>query len=328
VDEKLASIFRASYRSDIAEGRCDVVDDMAMARPLSLIPLRLPDLTFRQCSFAVLFALAACATASAPTSSRVGPSVAPAPELSIAERAASFQLKAPAPDQLGPELELWATRYHTPIVAPAGKSTEDATALMGKDGSPISPPLRHADWCSAALQGSLALKGANGKLIAYSYLDAAGPEQTNCDDQLGSLPDGVKRATRRARFRIVNHAQGCGSRHIPLLPFRTIAVDPGVIPLESVIFAPQLRGRTFKYGDKLYVHDGYLFAGDRGGAIHKGHIDIFTDDSREQPFPNLITASAGKTFSAHIVEAGTPEADALRSDHARVCAGVDPGKAD
>src|SRR5262249_28055528 len=112
---------------------------MAMARPsLFLKPqflrppflkrrltfLRLPDFTARQYSFAVLFALAACATASSLSGPGVRLSPA-APELSISERAASFQLKPPAPDQLGPELKFWATRYQTPIVSAAAKTATD-----------------------------------------------------------------------------------------------------------------------------------------------------------------------------------------------------------
>jgi 3D (Asp-Asp-Asp) domain-containing protein len=275
----------------------------------------------RQYAFLAVFAVTACATASAPAAHAP---VFEAPALSIEERAATFQLKAPKPEQLGPDLKLWATHYHKPVLVAAPKGTAGAIPLLGRDGTPISAPLRREDWCAAALQGSLSIKGAKGVETAYAFIDDNGPEQTNCDDQLGNLSDGVKRATRRALFRSIAHPQGCGSRHIPLLPFRTIAVDSDIIPLESVIFVPDLRGKTFSYEGKLYVHDGYLFAGDRGGAIHGRHIDVFTDDSKDEPFPGVIASTASKTFSAHIVDADDPAAGALRAAHAGVCAGLDP----
>jgi 3D (Asp-Asp-Asp) domain-containing protein len=278
-------------------------------------------LTMRQYAFLAVFAVTACATASAPATRAP---VFEAPVLSIEARAATFQLPAPRPEELGPDLKLWATHYHKPVFSPAPKNAEDALPLLGRDGTPISAPLRRQDWCAAALQGSVSIRGARGDETAYAFIDDDGPEQTNCDDQLGNLSDGVKRATRRARFRTMPHAQGCGSRHIPLLPFRTIAVDADIIPLESVIFAPELRGRTFTYDGKLYVHDGYLFAGDRGGAIHGKHIDIFTDDSKDKPFPGVISSTASKTFVAHIVDADDPAAAALRAAHGGVCAGLEP----
>ncbi len=280
-----------------------------------------PRFTMRQYAFTALFALAACATASAPASHTP---VFEAPVLSIEERAASFQLAAPKPEALGPDLRLWATHYHKPVFSAAAKGAAGAVPLLGRTGAPISAPLRREDWCAAALQGSLSIRAANGAETAYAFIDDNGAEQTNCDDQLGNLSDGVKRATRRARFRSITHAQGCGSRHIPLLPFRTVAVDADIIPLESVIYAPDLRGMTFRYDGKLYVHDGYLFAGDRGGAIHGKHIDIFTAPGKDDPFPGVISSTAAKTFQAHIVEPEDPAAGALRAAHAGVCAGLEP----
>src|SRR5687767_12844703 len=65
----------------------------------------------RRFAFAVLLGLAACATASAPGRA--------ASVLTPHERAMGFQLEAPAPETLGPDLGLWATHYHTPVIRPA-----------------------------------------------------------------------------------------------------------------------------------------------------------------------------------------------------------------
>ena len=70
----------------------------------------------RRFSLAVVFSLAACATASAPGLSN-GPAIQPV--LSPNERALAFSLEAPGEGAIGPNLRLWATHYHTPEITPA-----------------------------------------------------------------------------------------------------------------------------------------------------------------------------------------------------------------
>jgi 3D (Asp-Asp-Asp) domain-containing protein len=272
--------------------------------------------SLRRLSFAVVFTLTACATASAPGGMPAG--TIDGPPLSPYARALSFALDAPAEDALGPTLKLWATHYHTPEVTPATSTISAAFPLLGRNGAPISPPLPHRDWCEAALQGSVSVK-SGGVSTAYVFVDANGPEQANCDQWLGSLSDGVKNATRHARFKNVNHALGCGVRNLPLLPFRTIAVDPDIIPLESVVFVPELRGRAFRQGGRDLVHDGYLFAGDRGGAIKGRHIDVFLNEATAPPLEDLFASTDTRTFTAHIVAEADPMAQAIRATQSSHC---------
>ena len=267
-------------------------------------------------AFAGLFAVAACATASVPTSASV-------PLLSPYISALAFALPEPEAAKLGPDLKLWATHYHTPIVRPAPKEISAAFPLIDREGKWISAPLRHRDWCEAALQGSVSVRNGN-KSTAYVYVDSNGPEQANCDEYLGNLSEGVKSATRRARFMSVTYAQGCGVRSIPLVPFRTIAVDPDVIPLESVIYVPELRGIQFQYDGRSFTHDGYLFAGDRGGAIRGKHIDVFMIDDGFAPFEQLFASTNKRTFSAYIVPDGTAGGAGVRQHQAGQC--KDAGK--
>lgn len=270
-------------------------------------------------TFTALFLLTACATA-AGTGMHAPRAAQPlaAPALTPQERAVGFALEEPSAQALGPNLKLWATHYHTPIVTPAPEAISAAFPLLGRDGSWISPPLRQKDWCEAALQGSVSVK-QGGKSTAYVFVDSNGPEQTNCDEHLGSLSDGVKNATRRARFMAVNHPLGCGVRNLPLMPFRTIAVDPNVIPLESVVFVPELRGRKFTYNDREYIHDGYLFAGDRGGAIKGKHIDVFLVDDHYEPLEDLFASTDKRTFAAHIVDKEDPMAAAIKDSQSASC---------
>ncbi len=287
----------------------------------------------RKISFAVVLTLAACAAAFAPAflgavssgisggAGATDPVTRPVtPEM----RALTFALEAPEKASLGQRIKLWATHYHTPQMRPAPEAAEGAFPLIDRDGEAISPPLSARDWCNAALQGSVSVR-AGGKSTAYVYVDANGPDQANCDEWLGSLSDGVKNATRRARFMKVSHPLGCGVRNHPLVPFRTIAVDPDVIPLESVVYVPELRGRTFKQDGETFTHDGYLYAGDRGGAIHDNHIDVFLEGDASPQLQKLFAATETRTFSAYLVSKDDPMAAAFLTTQSSQCGGVTPG---
>ncbi len=105
------------------------------------------------------------------------------------------------------------------------------------------------------------------------YVDSRGPEQVVCDKYFGELSGGIKSATRRARFQPFHHPQACDVRTIPLMAFRTIAVDRDRIKMGTVLYIPSLRGRTFWNNGEIFTHDGYVIASDTGGAIEGNHID-------------------------------------------------------
>ena len=58
-----------------------------------------------------------------------------------------------------------------------------------------------------------------------------------------------------------------------VVAMRTAAVDGIDLPRHTVLFIKETVGLTMPDGSK---HDGYWYASDVGGAIHKGHIDLFT----------------------------------------------------
>lgn len=282
---------------------------------------------FRQFALATLFGLSACATASAPTS----PSVE-APAMSTDDRGLAFRLLPPVapaavdgqPAKAPKEVRLWATQYFTPILDAAPASISAAAPLIGTKDQPISAPLRQKDWCAAALQGSVSIRNADGSETSYAFVDARGPEQMNCDDQLGALPDTVKLATRKARFRKLAHPMGCGARDIPMMPFRTIAVDADFLPMETVLYIPDLRGRPFTYEGRQLIHDGYVYAGDKGGGgVRGGHIDFFTGHESAKAFDGLITSTSKDGFKAQVVPKTDPAAKALLANHDQSCAAPD-----
>jgi 3D (Asp-Asp-Asp) domain-containing protein len=269
--------------------------------------------------YGAALALAACATASAP-----GRAPAP-PAPSSTELALGFQLPAPQYGSLGGDLKLWATHYHTPVITPAPPEISSSVTLIGRNNRDISPRLRHPDWCKAALQGTVSIVEADGTVTAYAFLDSKGPEQANCDNQLGNLSDTIKLATRKARFIKVSHPYGCGVRSIPLMPFRTIATDPAVIPVGEIVYVPALRGKTFSLRGQSFTHDGYLFAGDRGGAIKGKHIDVFHGNVDDTPFEDIFASRESKTFEARVVKASDPAARMLTEAQGGHCDPVGRG---
>jgi 3D (Asp-Asp-Asp) domain-containing protein len=298
------------------------LDGPAMTAPFPVVrdpPERSKIPLHRRGLLSVVFGLTACATASIPGSVPVvyEPATLPRPT-SYYARAVNFQLDAPPEDAYTADLKLWATHYHTPEITPAPVEISAAFPLINRKDEPISPPLTHRDWCEAALQGSVSVRTGD-TTTSYVYVDSNGPEQANCDQWLGSLTDGVKNATRRARFMKAKHALGCGARNHPLAPFRTIAVDPAMIPLDSVVYVPELRGKPFRYNGQDLVHDGYLFAGDRGGAIRGAHIDVFVTDGGAGPLEDLFASTETRTFAAHVVRKDHAAARAITVSQSAPC---------
>lgn len=66
---------------------------------------------------------------------------------------------------------------------------------------------------------------------------------------------------------------GYGKDNNILVPFRSAAVDPTVVPLGSKLFIPKAVGVRLPDGTK---HDGYFYAVDVGAAIKEKRIDLFT----------------------------------------------------
>jgi 3D (Asp-Asp-Asp) domain-containing protein len=244
------------------------------------------------------------------------------------QQALNFMLDAPDEAALPTKkkMKLWATYYHMPTVRPSWTSVA-AKPLIDRNGNAVSPPLSTEDWCDAAMQGSVWVDDGKKAPTAYMFVDSGGPEQVVCDRYFGELSDGIKNATRRARFAPFHHPQACDVRAIPLMPFRTVAVDRNRIRMGTVLYVPQLRGETFWSNGELFTHDGYLIASDRGGAIQGNHIDVFVEDAKVDPLPELVGSNARHTFEAFVVDKDHPMAIAIHAAGDEVCKDSDrPGR--
>jgi 3D (Asp-Asp-Asp) domain-containing protein len=78
-------------------------------------------------------------------------------------------------------------------------------------------------------------------------------------------------------WRVTEQQWGTAGTGRALQPFRTVAVDPKLIKLGSLLHIPLLEGKTMPgrppWGG--FVHDGCVVADDTGGAIRDRQIDLF-----------------------------------------------------
>lgn len=93
---------------------------------------------------------------------------------------------------------------------------------------------------------------------------------------VGWLRDGrtvmfEKRIRGESRFRVTSAKYGLSSAGCPLMPYRTVAVDPRFVRVGSTIYIPQLEGAHLPDGT---THDGMFVATDHG-HFRGSHIDIF-----------------------------------------------------
>jgi|HubBroStandDraft_5_1064220.scaffolds.fasta_scaffold22658_4 3D (Asp-Asp-Asp) domain-containing protein len=117
----------------------------------------------------------------------------------------------------------------------------------------------------------------------------------------GSLPgsaDYYLRATLyHAGERGLSALDSLGCRVVAM---RTAAVDGIDLPRHTILFIKETVGLPMPDGSK---HDGYWYASDVGGAIHKGRIDLFTGNGRGSMSPlmplNLATLTVMKAGVFH-----------------------------
>ena len=94
-------------------------------------------------------------------------------------------------------------------------------------------------------------------------------------------------------------AKGVGGKDslgCKVVPMRTVAIDPRIIPKGSVVYIPETVGLPVPGGG---VHDGMWYASDTGGAIRGAMIDLFTGFGSYSMQPLMKKGLNLKTLSAH-----------------------------
>ncbi|MEO7027093.1 MAG: hypothetical protein ABI056_06015 [Caulobacteraceae bacterium] len=130
--------------------------------------------------------------------------------------------------------------------------------------------------CAAALAASLIASGA--------WADGAPSAKTApAEDPIGDLIGQIAATVRPilASFGLkatLYHTGGHGiterdSLGCQVVPMRTAAVDGVAVHRHDLLFIKETVGMTMPDGRR---HDGYWYASDLGGGIHKGRIDLFT----------------------------------------------------
>ena len=71
---------------------------------------------------------------------------------------------------------------------------------------------------------------------------------------------------------VKQHPFGRGAGQRPLIPFKSVAVDPRVIKIGEPLYIPEFDGLQLPDGS---IHDGCVRADDTGGGIKKRKMDFF-----------------------------------------------------
>jgi 3D (Asp-Asp-Asp) domain-containing protein len=237
--------------------------------------------------------------------------VAEADHRALLAKIDSDDFALPVPETLGEPFRLWATWYNIPAV----EATREGYPLRNVGGKPISPPVSGREWCDAALQGVITIHEPDGSPRTYTFEATSRSTEVDCGSfykHAGSWAS----AAGRSRFGISKGPYGDGAGGYQLVPFRSVAVNTRLIPLGTVLYIPAARGTsvTLPSGRKVQ-HDGYFFASDRGGDIHRDHIDVFVGHSKENPFPSFISSTPRDTFEAYVIDDGRVK-PRLRNLHA------------
>lgn len=118
-------------------------------------------------------------------------------------------------------------------------------------------------------------RNAGGKVLATGsreFLKAASIEGT-AELANGTVLNFDRIVGGEVRWRRVNTRYGLDARGCALVPFRSAAVDPKVVPLGSRLLIAETRGIRIPGGG---IHDGIWIATDTGQSIGGRRIDLFT----------------------------------------------------
>jgi len=209
----------------------------------------------------------------------------------------SFSYKAPADLSRLKKLDVWATQYFIHQFTSSG-----TIPILDENGHSTGLFADTCNFCAAALEGTAFISDSSGRIFVLNFAGRWHDTLVNC-----RLCKSYSNSTLQVEdwgraLWTFSSGFGLGVKGYQLQPYRTIAVDNNFLPYGSVVFVPALKGQIIELPDgKKVVHDGYLFAGDTGGAIKGTHIDIFTGICKENPFPGIVQSIPSATFEIYLV---------------------------
>ncbi|MGE0867491.1 MAG: 3D domain-containing protein [Kofleriaceae bacterium] len=106
---------------------------------------------------------------------------------------------------------------------------------------------------------------------------------------------------------VAQHPFGRGAGLRPLIPFKSVAIDPRIIKIGEPLYIPELDGLMLPDGS---IHDGCVRADDTGGGIKKRKMDFFVVTYGNFRF--LLAQLLGVTWITPHIEA--PRCEYMR-DH-------------
>lgn len=197
----------------------------------------------------------------------------------------------------GTSLQLWATEYYVHITPEGG-----TIPFCTMEGDTLAFCQSDCDFCTAALEGTVFLTDSLGGHKVLNYSGRAAEAEVNCRTCEYYTKSSLKVESWGSVRWKMSSGFGEGVRGYKLVPYRTIAVDPTVIPYGSVVYIEAAKGSILLLEDGSEIeHDGYFFAGDTGGAIKGNHIDVFTGIDDSHPF-DFVQSSPNHDFEAMIVD--------------------------
>jgi 3D (Asp-Asp-Asp) domain-containing protein len=203
----------------------------------------------------------------------------------------TFSFREPSSNDLSNKLTLWGTYYYLPQL----NDSTGEYALRNLRSMELGPQLSLSDWCNAALEGSVRIISKNGEAKTFNYAGVTSDNAIDCKKVF-------KLDVSKTKFREAAGPYGDGLENFILAPYRTLATDLKTIPLGTVLYIPQARGAKIVLNTgREIIHDGYFFAGDKGGAIKDNHIDVFIGTHSSAPFFPWIKSNQAKTFDAYVV---------------------------
>lgn len=202
----------------------------------------------------------------------------------------TFAFREPSANDVGVKLTLWGTYYYLPQLNDGSGSY----ALRDMKSLELGPKVTLREWCDSAMEGSVRVMFKNGDAKTFNYAGITKDSTVDCSSIF-------RIDVSKTKFREANGPYGDGIDDFILAPYRTIATDNTKIIPGTVLYIPEARGARITVSGRVIYHDGYFFAGDKGGAIKGTHIDVYIGTHKSAPFFPWIKSNENKTFEAYVV---------------------------